>query len=52
MAKKNAITKSNVVKDSMLERRTLKREATRALRRAGKRLLEDAPKRCTRGWWV
>jgi hypothetical protein len=31
-------------------RKRIKRETTRTARRHGKRLLEDAPKRVTRGW--
>jgi hypothetical protein len=38
--------------DSPASRKFLKRRAVRVARQLGKRLLEDAPKRVTRGYWT
>lgn len=33
-------------------RRFLKRRTAKAIRKAGKRLLDNAPRRITKGWWT
>jgi hypothetical protein len=38
-------------KPTLKARRFIKRQMSKARRRNGRCLLDDAPTRCTRGWW-
>lgn len=38
--------------DSRKARRFIKRRTVKAIRQAGKKLLDNAPRRVTKGWWT